>query len=266
VFSGDLVIIIGNEQEFQKRRAEQEVAHMRLQVEHFNRMLNWQTAYMAELSAHTHDMKHKLKVIEKLFEAAATDQDSKVKACEGLSSVRSMLDLSPQFNRVKNKALQMALEIAAADCKIYGITLTTKIMYSDFDFMTMDDISSLFMNMFENAVEACKNMASPQKAITICIHRQYKIVFVRVENTKENDIDESGGVLRSTKTEHGLHGYGIKNIRQVAEKYGGNLLYSYDAQMFCLLVVLSDPSDDATYYEDTADLNLISSTPKEERV
>jgi signal transduction histidine kinase len=63
---------------------------------------------------------------------------------------------------------------------------------------------------------------------------------VKIENSKENQIVESADGLLTSKNERDFHGFGIKNMRRVAESYGGNLVYSYDDAMFSVLIMLID--------------------------
>ena len=46
------------------------------------------------------------------------------------------------------------------------------------------------------------------------------------------------GELETTKKDNKNHGYGLKNIESVVQKYGGELIFNVRDGMFCLSVII----------------------------
>jgi hypothetical protein len=240
ILVGDLLVIVGNEQGYLHLKKEQETARMQLQTEYFRRLFSWQDAQWKKVSAKNHDFRHQLQIIQALLENVGGEEAACRGAEKSLKAIEASLDDTMHFEAVQSRPLQMILEYVRAACEGLGIRFEANIAYSVFEFMDLEDVCSLFMNAFDNALEACKNMRGTEKTISLFIHRHDDIVFVKIENSKENEILEFADGLLTSKNEHDFHGYGMKNMRRVAERYGGNLLYAYDDKMFSALITLID--------------------------
>ncbi|MDR0964046.1 MAG: ATP-binding protein, partial [Clostridium sp.] len=228
VIVGDLLIIIGNEQGYSQLKKEQEATTLQLQTEHFRRLFSWQNAQWKKVAAKNHDFRHQLQIIQALLENGGGEDTIKRHAEKSLAAIKASLDDTLHFGAVQSRPLQMILEYMRATCEGYGIRFEANIAYSTFEFIDLEDICSLFMNAFENALEACKHVNPTEKTISLFIHRQDEIVFVKIENSKKNEIVEGADGIITSKNERDFHGYGMMNMRYIAEKYGGNMVYEYD--------------------------------------
>ena len=47
-----------------------------------------------------------------------------------------------------------------------------------------------------------------------------------------------GGIPLTTKSDKNYHGFGMKSIRQVVEKYGGSLTVNAENDLFRLMILL----------------------------
>jgi hypothetical protein len=240
ILAGDLLVIIGNEQGFLQLKKEQEAVTLRFQAEYFRRLFSWQNAQWKKVAANNHDFRHQLQIIQALLENGGGETAVKCETERSLEAIKASLDDTIHFGAVQSRPLQMILEYMRTSCKDYGIRFEANIAYSAFEFIELEDICSLFMNAFENALEACKEIRRTDKTISLFIHRQNEIVFVKIENSKENKIVEGADGLLTSKNEHNFHGYGMKNMRRIAEKYGGDLVYIYNDVMFTVLITLID--------------------------
>jgi hypothetical protein len=244
VVLGDILVIIGNEQGYLNLNKEQEMAAMQLQAEHFRRLFDWQDAQWKKVNAKNHDFRHQLQIIQALLENNSDEDSVKYKTIKSFRAIEATLDDTLHFGAVQSRPLQMVLEYIRASSEGFGIRFEANIAYSAFEFMDFEDLCSLFMNALENALEASKNMNSPEKTIAIFIHRQDDIVFVKIKNNKENEIVEGADGLLTSKNERDSHGYGMKNMRRIADLYGGNMVYDYDDTTFSVLITLIDAKGD----------------------
>ena len=78
------------------------------------------------------------------------------------------------------------------------------------------DLVCILGNLIDNAIEACETQ--PKKNIEILIKEVKKILFVSVKNSFQNELSEN---LETTKKDKLFHGIGIKNIKNIVQKYDG---------------------------------------------
>ncbi|MBR1813012.1 MAG: sensor histidine kinase [Lachnospiraceae bacterium] len=139
-----------------------------------------------------------------------------------------------------NEALDVLLTENTLRLSEDGILLTYTGNGEDFCFMSTMDVYTLFGNAINNAVEAVRQLSDPEKkVIEIVTERHGNLVNVRVSNMFEGDVHFEDGIPVSTKkNEAGFHGFGMKSMKLVAEKYGGSLSCAADGDIFDLSVYL----------------------------
>ncbi|MBP5264263.1 MAG: GHKL domain-containing protein, partial [Lachnospiraceae bacterium] len=104
------------------------------------------------------------------------------------------------------------------------------------------DLCSILGNLLDNAIEAAQKVPNPSgRFISLTIRRINHMILIRVENSFEKAPVTEGGTLRTTKTEGGLHGFGVKSARAAAEKYDGTLQTSFEGNVFRAVATLSLP-------------------------
>lgn len=100
----------------------------------------------------------------------------------------------------------------------YSIILGSKVNMEDIDLCRM------LANLLENAVEGCKNAPEERRFIRLSLHAKGNFLYVNCENAcDENRLQTANGRYKFTKIAAGKHGYGLKIIGEIAEKYNGIL-------------------------------------------
>lgn len=163
-----------------------------------------------------HDLKHQIQLLrsnvsteEKLSWLDRMEQDIKTYETQ---------------NKTGNKVLDTILTTKSLQCQNQGISLTCVADGKEIDFMHPMDISALFGNALDNAIESVKKLSDPEKRlIHVSVARQKNFVRIRVENYYEGEIRFVNGVPTTTKKNKKYHGFGIKSIQRIAEKYGGSM-------------------------------------------
>ena len=108
------------------------------------------------------------------------------------------------------------------------------------------DLCAILGNLLDNALEATRQVADPQaRFLRLTIRRVNHLLLNTVENSAPAAPVTENGALKTTKTAHGLHGWGIKSARTAAEKYDGVLQSSYENGIFRAVATLSFPSSPA---------------------
>ena len=94
------------------------------------------------------------------------------------------------------------------------------------DFMQESDIYSLFGNAIDNAIEAVIKLSDDEKRIIgVKVCAVGNMITVNIHNFYEYDIrfNHETGLPETSKKNKNIHGYGMKSIRYIVEKYDGSL-------------------------------------------
>ena len=124
-----------------------------------------------------------------------------------------------------NEALDILLTEKGLVCKNKGITLTCMADCRDLAFIRDSDLYALFGNLMDNAIEAVSRIAEEEKrCIALNIHTVASFITITVKNTFEGEVVFGPDSLPvTTKEDADFHGFGMKSIRMIVEKYKGNL-------------------------------------------
>lgn len=83
------------------------------------------------------------------------------------------------------------------------------------------EIISLFGNLLDNAIEACEKINDKKRWIKIKIKKKNLLLYIEIANALEEMPKQIQKEFVSNKKDNGLHGYGMKNIRDIVEQYNG---------------------------------------------
>ena len=101
------------------------------------------------------------------------------------------------------------------------------------------DLTAILGNLLDNALEAAKKARGDQRFIRLTVRRINNMLVIKVENGCEAPPVAKQGELITSKTEGGLHGWGLKSVRTAAEKYDGIVETMYEDHVFRAVVTLS---------------------------
>ncbi len=102
------------------------------------------------------------------------------------------------------------------------------------------DLCAILGNLLDNALEAAGQTEVPeQRFVRLRVRRINQMLVIKVENGCAAAPVAEGGELRTTKTDGGLHGWGLKSARTAAEKYDGMVQTDCEGHIFRAVVTLS---------------------------
>lgn len=110
-------------------------------------------------------------------------------------------------------------------------------------FMSPTDLYTLFGNALENAFEAVRKLDDPEKRnISLLVRRVANMASIHMENYFAGEIvyDAYGNIM-SSKMNSEEHGYGVRSMRQIVEKYGGTMTLSAEGQTFSVNMLIPIP-------------------------
>ena len=94
----------------------------------------------------------------------------------------------------------------------------------------------------DNAMESCRRIPEKERrSIRLHTAARGNTVVLSVRNTFLTAPDLRDGLPASTKDDAGNHGYGLRNMRYLAEQYGGMLSCRIEGEEFVLRVTLQKP-------------------------
>lgn len=160
-----------------------------------------------------------------------------------LADIAREVDVYDSSVETGNEALDTILTEKGLTCSGEGIVLTVVADGAALGFMAPADIYALFGNALDNAIEAARAVADPERrAISISVRRRGSMVAVSVENCCANEPRFSAeGLPLTTKADTANHGFGVRSMRAIARRYGGSLHAGAQDGVFYLNVLLADP-------------------------
>lgn len=163
-----------------------------------------------------HDLKHQIAVLR----AADSSEERNAYLDQMEQEIRSY----EAQNKTGNKVLDTILTAKSLQCQQEGITLTCVADGESLSFMDAMDISALFGNALDNAIESVREITDPeQRLIHLAMLREKGFLRLRVENRYKGEIRFEKGLPLTSKKDKAFHGFGTRSIRQIAEKYGGSM-------------------------------------------
>ena len=109
-------------------------------------------------------------------------------------------------------------------------------LLSGFDKM---DVSALFGNLMDNALEAVKEIPEPEKRlINLTVEEKKGFLVIVCENRCEGERIIREGIPVTSKQDTNYHGFGTQSIRRIAEKYGGTAVFSSNDGWFRTKIVI----------------------------
>lgn len=114
-------------------------------------------------------------------------------------------------------------------CTSKSISLHIDIRKDSIDFISDNDLTSLFCNLLDNAVEAASHISDSYIELnTVRREKTPFIVITLINSCPKNPFSNAAGSLTTSKSDKNIHGFGIKSIRKIIHKYYGNMQMYYN--------------------------------------
>ena len=186
-----------------------------------------------EISVLKHDFKNSIDCIRSLimggnYEEAINYAD-KLKERKINPIQPQILSSNPVVNAVINSKFGEAGE--------KGIDTSLRLVVKVPEYLEFD-LSILLSNLLDNAIEACiENVAASQIILTISeIDGYYRVV---IRNTIENSVIQNNKNLKTHKLDSTQHGWGLKSIKDIVDKYDGLIDIYENSGMFFVDILLA---------------------------
>ena len=201
-------------------------------VEYYEMMLS-QNEHQSIL---IHDIKKHLQSIKLLNEKNDSD---KINAY--IQQLMESSDLKETVKICDHEMLNAILCRYQRQCSDKHIIFHTDIRSGAVQSIYPHDLTSLFCNLLDNAVESSDNI--PDSFIELTVQRKEHssfIVIIVINSCRYTPVYDQDGLPVSHKPETGRHGFGMKSIQKVVKQYHGNLqmYYEHDSATFHTIITL----------------------------
>ena len=173
-----------------------------------------------------HDIRNHLQTIQNLL-----DKKEYSTAEQHLTEILDSPAVSGGVSVTNNHSLNLILARYKTLCAEQDIQLSTDIKGVDIRFLTSGDVTSLFCNLLDNAMEASVSCSKKEIHLRIASREPSEAIQIILVNSCETEPAKSpNGTYLSGKADAKRHGFGLQSIRRVIEKYHGDFQSYYDEE------------------------------------
>ena len=178
-----------------------------------------------------HDMKNHLLVLQRQINSPET--------AEMVEKLQSQVAMYEDYEHTGNDILDIILKEKSETAREKHIALSVTADLNGVDFIEPLDVSIIFGNGLDNAIEASEKLPEEQRAILVKAGKIQNFFSVLIENNCLQDSRNTKN--RTTKADDFLHGFGISNMRKAVEKYDGQLTTKCENGKFTLKILILIP-------------------------
>ena len=196
-----------------------------MQLEHYNEI----NEKYEKARRMIHDFNKHISVMNSLSSADSND------------GTRYSAEVEHEINSVfgkfhcSDKILSIIMSNKISEAEALSVSVDTRIEDITFSNISDIDMTAIFTNLWDNAIEASKKL-SEGRVIKVVIGKVNDYCIVCFENSFNGELKQKAGQIISSKNGH--NGTGLSIIRYTAEKYGGSASFSAKENTFTAKVIL----------------------------
>lgn len=169
-----------------------------------------------------HDMRNHLIAIEQLY------QEKDGSGAAYMQDMHRMLNELGQNYYTENRVLNIILNDKAQLAESQGIALEIRAAGTDLTFMKEMDITTVFANLMDNALEAASEAV--EKWVAFKMDQIRDFVVINIRNAAADPPVSRNGRFISSKD--GKEGIGLQNVKRTVQAYDGTLTFHYEDGVF----------------------------------
>lgn len=237
LFSGlVLFIVIALYQKIKKnQREEKENAVLTEQMEHIQSHIGEVEKLYEDIRALKHEMGNHIVILENLIL-----QNEKEETEKYFSRLKE--NWKETFMEIKtgNPVTDVILTQKKKEMQEKGIRFECEFFYPSETKLEVFDVSIILNNALINAVDGAAGCSKPY--VSILSYQKKNVYMIEVKNSirKKVQINEETGLPDTTKEDKENHGFGLVNIRRIAQKYYGAIDIAQEDATFSLTIMLME--------------------------
>lgn len=217
-----------DERNYYKSKADMMEQQVELQFSFYQE----QSDKYAETRSILHDIENHIKVIERLYQEGQENE-----ALNYTQKIKDMLCPLTPYKHTSNPILNCLLSDKTRITDKLGIKFIVNLPGIDVDFMDPMDVTTLFGNLIDNAVAACKK-CKENKIIYFEATKFNDMVSISIKNSVCEEISIKNGKIVNKNKEH--RGIGLMNIQKCIDSYDGSIIYRVNDNMLTCDIILNN--------------------------
>lgn len=222
--------ILSNEKFLYEHIDKSEVEKMNILLQQQKERYQIKKEAVDAINRNYHDLKHLLVALETM--------EDKGEIQKFTTQLKKEIMPYEQIQRTGNEVLDIQLSEKLSFCNKNRIRVIPYIDGRCMNFINPLDLSVIFGNAIDNAIEAVLKVEEIEKReIYVKIAEKEEMVIMRFENYMVDKIENVQN-LKTSKEDNIYHGYGLKNIKSAVSKYQGVVNIDIQDEKFCLTVLI----------------------------
>ncbi len=199
-----------------------------------------------EIRGVKHDLRNHISVIGSLLQQGRTDEIENY-----LIPLQDTVEAFDFSVKTGNPVTDVIVHEKKCEALDYGILFVSDFHYPDGSDINVFDLSIVLSNALSNAIEAAKEGGF----VKISSMRNKNAYLITVVNSFHGTLvfDAENGLPKTNKQNKNAHGFGIQNMKSVAEKYYGDVMIEQkDNQVIVTVMLLADtgtPAEAALFFD-----------------
>lgn len=183
-------------------------------------------AYMEESAAVRHDFRHVIGALDELLSAGDAENAAKY-----LKEYIVAMPKNETAVYCSHPALNAVLNYYAESARQFQIRLRIAVEMPDNLPVTDVELCNIVGNLFDNAVNACREIPEAERWIDLTISSPNAVRFgIVASNSFCGTVKMDGDPYRSTHP--GGSGIGMTSVASIAERYGGTASFRHEGKTF----------------------------------
>ena len=230
ILNGAVYVLFVRMSARQKEKAEQAVLAQKLEGQ--SAIIEEVSKQHEKVSRMRHDLLNTLGTVDGLIASGRTDE-----AREYIRAHTGVLSSDVRTVNTDNEYVNSIISYKTSQAKEKGVDVSVYAA-ANIDFPDNADLCNLIGNMLDNGISAAEK-CEREKNVRLDIRRDGQSWRISVLNSVTSPVLKSNPGLETTNPDKLSHGYGMKIIREIAEKYYGTTdWYDTDDGRFCCSAVL----------------------------
>ena len=216
-----------------KRIAETELAAVQQLWDQDKKLYELSKTNIEVINVKCHDLRRQIRALR----SGAGEVDK-----EALAEIERAVNIYDGKVKTGSDVLDVIIAEKSLYCEKNGIVLTVIADGAKLGFMGQFDLYSLFENAISNAIEAVSKAQEVEKRfIRLRVDAPAGMACIHVENYCAEAPVFVNGLPKTTKKDVNYHGFGVRSMQMIAEKYGGGLSARLEGDVFNLDVAIPIP-------------------------
>lgn len=179
-----------------------------------------------------HDVHKHLRMIEEIYKA-----NEKNEATIYAKEIEKMLEPLVVKRYINNPILNILLNDKIKYAMMHNIKFDIDIGNIELDFMEPVEITTVFGNLLDNAIEAC-DLVAEEKHISLKLDSYNDFICLQLKNSMKGHLKWIAGRPSSQKGSN--HGIGLLNVESIVKKYNGNMILEQKNNEFLCSVIFNE--------------------------